>query len=70
MTTIGILARSDLDEAGPAIRDLVTWLQARGATACLDKATAALGGAGTPAGCRVRSGREVARSHSVTAPDA
>jgi NAD+ kinase len=60
VTTIGILARSDLDEAGPAIRDLVAWLQARGAAACLDEATAALGGAGTPAGCRVRSGREVA----------
>ncbi len=60
MTTIGILARPDLREAGPAIRDLVAWLRARGAVPCLDEATAALGGDGAKTGCRVLTGREVA----------
>jgi len=58
MTTIGVLARPDLAQAGTTIRDLVAWLRARGAGCLLDEATAALGGA--DAGCEVLSGREVA----------
>jgi NAD+ kinase len=60
MKTIGILARPNLREAGPAIRELVAWLQARGLTPCLDDATAALGGEEARRACRVATGREVA----------
>jgi len=58
--TIGILARPDLAEAGPAIRDLVSWLRERKVPVVLDEATAALGGLEARAACRVASGREVA----------
>ena len=44
MITIGVLARPDLVEAGPALRELLAWLQERGVRTCLDEATAALGG--------------------------
>jgi NAD+ kinase len=57
---IGILARSDLVEAGPTVRDLVAWLDQRGVRSCLDAATAALGGVESAAGCRVAPGRQVA----------
>ena len=60
MTTIGVLARPDLAQAGDTIRDLVGWLRERGATPILDEATAALGGAQAAQACRVLSGREVA----------
>ncbi len=60
MLTIGILARPDLAEAGPAIRDLVSWLRERKVPVVLDEATAALGGLEARAACRVASGREVA----------
>ena len=60
MLTIGILARPDLAEAGPVLRDLVAWLRERNVPVCLDEATAALGGDG--ASCRVATGREVAAS--------
>jgi NAD+ kinase len=59
MTTIGILARPDLVQAGPILRDLVAWLHARGAGICLEERTAAL--LESPAeGCAVADGREVA----------
>jgi NAD+ kinase len=57
---IGVLARPDLAEAGPAIRGLLTWLGERGVRPCLDAATAALGGVEAGGACRVVSGREVA----------
>jgi NAD+ kinase len=57
---IGVLARPDLAEAGPVVRELVRWLEARGVRSCLDAATAALGGAESKGACRVASGREVA----------
>jgi NAD+ kinase len=60
MKVIGILARPDLVEAGPTVRDLVEWLEKRGVRSCLDAATSALGGVTTGAGHRVASGREVA----------
>jgi NAD+ kinase len=58
--TIGVLARPDLVEAGPTLRELVSWLQHRGVRPCLDEATADLGGEPAAAACRVTSGREVA----------
>jgi NAD+ kinase len=62
MMTVGIMARPDLKEAGPTLRDLVGWLGERGIPVCLDDATAALGGADMPAGCRVTTAREVAKN--------
>jgi NAD+ kinase len=58
MKTIGILARPNLSEAGPVLRDLVGWLQSRGAQACLELATAGL--IGGRQACSVAEGREVA----------
>jgi NAD+ kinase len=60
LKVIGVLARPDLAEAGPAIRGLLAWLGERGVRPCLDAATAALGGVGAGGPCRVVSGREVA----------
>ena len=60
MSTIGVLARPDLKEAGPTVAALVAWLSGKGARVCLDDATAALGGASLGAGCLVASGREMA----------
>jgi NAD+ kinase len=60
MKVIGLIARPELVEAGPAVRGLVTWLEERGVRPCLDPATAALGGADVSSACRAASGREVA----------
>jgi NAD+ kinase len=60
MKVIGILARPELVEAGPTVRDLVAWLDQRGVRSCLDAATAALGGVESTTGCRVAPGRQVA----------
>ena len=49
MKVIGVLARPDLVEAGPTVRDLVDWLDKRGVRPCLDAATAALGDVETAA---------------------
>ena len=62
MLTIGILARPGLQEAGPAVRDLVAWLRERKVPVVLDEATAALGGDAASTSCRVTSGREVAKA--------
>ena len=59
MNTIGVLARADLVEAGPVVKELVGWLRDRGRRACLDEATAALGGPGIEAGCLIASGKEM-----------
>jgi NAD+ kinase len=40
--TIGVLARPDLAEAGPALRDLVAWLREHGVGVLLERKTAAL----------------------------
>src|SRR5262249_27009513 len=61
-TTVGIMARPDLKEAGATLRALVEWLTARRVPVCMDEATAILGGADLADGCRVTSAREVARS--------
>ena len=44
MNTIGVLARPDLVDAGPVVRQLGEWLCARGVHVCTDEATAALAG--------------------------
>jgi NAD+ kinase len=60
MSTIGVFARPDLKEAGPTIAGLVRWITERGRRACLDEATAALGGAEVGSSCLVASGRDMA----------
>ena len=60
MSTIGILARPDLKDAGPTLRELVEWLCRRGVRVCLDDATAALGGGSLTGECLLASGREMA----------
>ena len=59
MKTIGVLARADLEEAGPVIDKLVSWLRERGRRACLDEATAALGGRGIESRCLVAPGKRM-----------
>jgi NAD+ kinase len=59
MSTIGILVRSDLGQAGPTVRDLVTWLHGRGVQACLDERMARLVDA-LPATCVAATPREIA----------
>jgi NAD+ kinase len=60
MNTIGILARANLKQAGPAIAELVAWLRTRGKRACLEEATATLAGAKATEGSLVAAGRDVA----------
>ena len=60
MNTIGVLARADLVEASPVVRELVTWLREREQRPCLDEATARLGGAAVEKGCLVASGGDMA----------
>ena len=42
MSRVGVLARPDLGEAGPALRELIRWLTARGVGVCLEERTARL----------------------------
>ena len=42
MSRVGVLARPDLGEAGPSLRDLIRWLGARGVGVCLEERTARL----------------------------
>ena len=65
MSTVGILVRPDLGKAGPAVRDLVAWLQERNVGACLDERTAALVEVADRVACRVASSREVAATADV-----
>jgi len=58
--TIGVMARPDLHEAGPALRNLVTWLRDRGVGVCLARRTAALVADLPRDLCEVVSVREVA----------
>jgi NAD+ kinase len=59
MNTIGVLARSDLSEAGPVVRELLGWLQERGRRPCLDEGTAALAGPAAESSCLVASGNDM-----------
>jgi NAD+ kinase len=65
MSTVGILVRPDLGQAGPAVRDLVAWLQERSVGACLDQHTAALVEVADRVACGVASSREVAATADV-----
>ena len=65
MSTVGILVRPDLGKAGPAVRDLVTWLQQRGVRVCLEERTAELVEDAERTACRVASGREVTANADV-----
>ena len=59
MSTIGILVRNDVGEAGPAVRELVTWLDRRGVRACLDERMASMVD-GLPSTCTASTPREIA----------
>lgn len=59
MSAIGVLARPDLGEAGPTLRELVRWLRDRGVGVCLEERTARLV-EDLAATCAVASGKEVA----------
>jgi NAD+ kinase len=65
MSTVGILVRPDLGKAGPAVRDLVAWLQERSVGACIDQHTAALVEVADRVACHVASSREVAATADV-----
>ncbi len=58
MTTIGVFARPDLREAGPALRKLVTWLRKRKVKVLLEQSTALL--ANSPARVATAEARDVA----------
>ncbi len=60
MNTIGVLARPELTEAGPVIRQLGEWLCTRGLRVYTDQATAALASGEPHPGCIVVSAREAA----------
>ncbi|HEV7498515.1 MAG TPA: NAD(+)/NADH kinase [Vicinamibacteria bacterium] len=65
MSTVGILVRPDLGRAGPAVRELVAWLQARGDSVCIEQRTAEMVDLPQKPWCRVASGREVAAGADV-----
>jgi NAD+ kinase len=65
MSTVGILVRPDLGKAGPAVRDLVAWLQERRVGVCVDERTAALVEVADRMSCRVASRPEVAAGADV-----
>jgi NAD+ kinase len=58
VSQVGILARPDLGEAGPTLRDLIRWLRERGVGVCLEERTARLV-QDLAATCAVASGKEV-----------
>lgn len=59
MSTIGILVRNDVGQAGETVRELLAWLHARGVRACLDERMARLVDA-MPATCTASTPREIA----------
>jgi NAD+ kinase len=65
VSTVGILVRPDLGQAGPAVCSLVVWLQERGLGVCLDERTAEMVDLPSRTACRVASGREVAAAADV-----
>jgi NAD+ kinase len=58
VSQVGILARPDLGQAGPTLRELIRWLRERGVGVCLEERTARLV-QDLAATCGVASGREV-----------
>jgi NAD+ kinase len=65
VSTVGILVRPDLGKAGPALRGLLSWLQQRGVSVCLEERTAELVDDLARTACRVASGRDVAGTADV-----
>ena len=59
MSRVGVLARPDLGEAGPTLRELIRWLGARGVAVCLEERTAHLVMDLAPA-CTVAAAKDVA----------
>jgi NAD+ kinase len=60
VSTVGLLARRDLEVAGPALRELLVWLRARGVAVVVEERTAELMDGGAAAGTRVAPAREMA----------
>jgi len=61
VSAIGVIARPDLAEAAPALRELVAWLRRRGGEVVLEERTAALAdGSGGKADWTLAPAREVA----------
>ncbi len=60
MSAIGVIARPDLAEATPALRELVRWLRQRGVKVVLEERTAALADGSTAPDWTLAPGREVA----------
>jgi len=58
VSAVGIMARPDLGEAGPTLRELIRWLRDRGVRVCLEGRTARLVADLAPT-CAVASGEEV-----------
>jgi NAD+ kinase len=66
MSTVGVLARPGLSEAGPMLRDLVGWLRERGITVLIEERTAALVDGRALEGVEAAPGRHVAaRSDAI-----
>ena len=59
MKTIGVWARPDLADAGPALADLIAWLRERNVDVCVESRTAALA-EGAASGGVVAEGAEIA----------
>ncbi len=64
MNSVGIIARPDLQDAGPALRDLLGWLREQGVEVWLEERTAALCD-GVAGGCNVADGKQVASRSDV-----
>jgi NAD+ kinase len=62
MKAIGVIVRPDLEEARPALRDMVAWLRGRGVGVCLEERTARLLDKPLTDACTVKDGHELAAS--------
>jgi len=60
VSAIGVIARPDLAEAAPALRELVRWLRQRGVKVVLEERTAALADGSASGDWTLAPGREVA----------
>jgi NAD+ kinase len=60
VSAIGVIARPDLAEAAPALRELVRWLRQQGAQVVLEERTAALADASSGGDWTLAPGRDVA----------
>ena len=65
MSAVGVIARPDLAEAAPALRELVAWLRQRGVKVVLEERTAALADASTGGDWTLAPGRDVAAQVDV-----